>query len=88
MIAGELAPGPEGGTILQTSGRGKCLAATLEPSPTVCNASSGAPLEVCDCDGQADCGYHRHCPKSMEFVVQETGDADGSVRIENDPFYT
>ena len=74
MSAGELAPGSEGGTILRMTaaggGAGKCLAATLEPSPTACNASAGVPLEACDCGNQADCGYHRHCPRSMEFIVQ------------------
>ena len=76
----ELARGPEGGTILRTTaadgGVGKCLAPKLEPSPTrnpgegLCNASAGVPMEVCDCGDQADCGYQRHCPAAMEFLVR------------------
>ena len=61
------------GQIIRTTaadgGSGKCLAATLEPSPNVCNVTIGAALQVCDCGNQADCDYHRHCPKAMEFLA-------------------
>ena len=48
----------------------KCLAPMLQPSPSVCNASVDVPMEVCNCGGQADCQYHRHCPTAMQFVVR------------------
>jgi hypothetical protein len=79
----ELAPGSEGGTVLRTTaadgGVGKCLAPVLQPSASVCNESAGVPLQVCDCGGQADCGYHRHCATAMEFVVRPLASASAAA---------
>ena len=80
----ELAPGEPataGGQILRQTaadGLGMCLAAPLAPSSTVCNVTVGAMLEACDCGTQANCGYHRHCPKAMEFLVTTSENGSSS----------